>query len=696
MSEHTDNPLDDEVRYVKGIGPKRASLLSKLGIHTVKDLLFHVPREYEDRRNPTQIRELQIDENALICGEIIDTSMRRSRGGRKTILEVLVRDDTGSISLTWFHANKNWTSSFPEGESIVAFGKVSHYRGPQMVAPDYEVGVDPATSDKFGCILPVYPLTEGISQRIMRKLIHAAMDKALAEVPTIAPDHLRASKEFTSTAQALQELHFPSNLKSAEQAKHYLAYEELLVFQCALALQRNRVKEQDGVAFRVGPNVDERIRSLFPFQFTDAQNRAIGDIKSDMRSQKPMNRLLQGDVGCGKTAVAVYSMLSALAESSKGYQVALMAPTAILAEQHYLTLQNLLQKADLQMLLLRGASPTGDREDQLKQIAEGEVDLVVGTHALIQKDVEFHNLALLVIDEQHRFGVEQRQELQRKGTRPDVMIMTATPIPRTLTLACFGDMDVSIIDEFPPDHSDVETDLLPPYSWRQAYQDALEELAGGHRGFVVFPLVEENEELDLTSAKEGYEKLASGIFASYECALLHGRMSGDDKQRVMEGFRTGRYQVLITTTVVEVGVDVPEATIMIIQHAERLGLSQLHQLRGRVGRGEESGHCHLLAKPTTEEAEERLQVLTHTNDGFEIAEADLRIRGPGNLFGTEQSGMPDFRFYDFSDTKLLEQARRDAFAVVRRDPQLEGALHQNIKESLQRRYAGRLSLGRIG
>ncbi len=696
MSKQTDNPLDEEVRYVKGIGPKRAAMLSNLDIYTVQDMLFHIPRDYQDRRHPTPIRDLEVDEKALIQGEIIDTNLRRSKRGRKTLLEVLVRDDTGSISLTWFHANKHWLKSFPEGETILAYGKIGHYRGPQIIAPDYEVGTEPQVSDKFGRILPVYSLTEGISQHIMRKIMRSALEKGLAHIPDLIPPQLQSNTTFESTSDALEKVHYPENLEQAENARNHLAYEELLVFQCALAIQRKRVKKQKGVAFRVGPNVDRRIRRLFPFDFTEAQNRVIKDIQSDMRSDLPMNRLLQGDVGCGKTAVAVYAMLAALADSSKRHQVALMAPTSILAEQHYLTLQRLLREADLRMLLLRGSASSTKREEQLGRIARGKVDLVVGTHALIQDEVEFHKLSLLIIDEQHRFGVEQRQELQSKGSRPDVMIMTATPIPRTLALACFGDMDVSVINEFPPGHSDVETELFPPYSWRQAYKNTLTELAQNHRAFVVFPLVEENEDLDLTSAKEGYEKLVSGVFKDYNCALLHGQMGREKKQRVMEGFRTGEHQVLVTTTVVEVGVDVPEATVMIIQHAERLGLSQLHQLRGRVGRGEYPGQCYLLAEPSTEEAEERLQVLTRTNDGFEIAETDLRIRGPGKLFGTEQSGMPDFQFYDFSDTKLLERARRDAFALVNEDPQMCEPEHQKLKEQLTERYSGRLSLGRIG
>ena len=696
-SEKSPSILDKEVRFLKGVGPRRAELLSRLGLLTVEDVLFHLPRAYEDRREVTGIRDLKAGLRAVISGRIVSTYLRRTRGRRSgAILEVMVADGAGLLPLTWFNAKQGWLKSFPEGAHITAYGEVGGYGGLQMVAPDYEVGEAPEQSEKFGRIVPVYPLTEGISQVALRTLTRAALEAGASAVPEILPQRFLTQNNFPSIYEALRQVHFPDSPQAAQRARRHLSYEELFAFQAAFAIRRAHVGQAAGTAFKAGPTVDRRIRRLFPFPFTVAQDRVIAELVSDMRSERPMNRLLQGDVGSGKTVVAVYAMLAALAESSKGYQVALMAPTEVLAEQHYLTLQSLLRKARVRTMLLSSAATAAQRDSNLRSIAAGDVDLVVGTHALIQRDVEFKNLALLVIDEQHRFGVRQRLELRRKGGRPDVLIMTATPIPRTLALACFGDMDISTIDEMPPGRKGSDTLLLPPKEWPAAFEAVLAELRLGRRVFVVFPLVEGSDELDLTSATEGYEELRTGVFREFDCCLMHGQMPSARKQEAMEGFRDGRHQVMVATTVIEVGIDVPEATVMIIQHAERLGLAQLHQLRGRIGRGQARGKCFLLAEPTTPEARQRLEVLTSTTDGFKIAEADLRIRGPGELFGTEQSGLPEFRCYDFSDAALLEQARRDAFALVESDPALSRPEHVLLREAIRRKYGPRFVLGGVG
>jgi len=694
--DNAGSPLDKEVRYVRGVGPKRAEMLAKLGIGTVGDLLWHLPRDYEDRRYPTPIVACKIGEKAVIRGTIWATEFRRGRRRFQGRMEVAVKDETGFITLVWFNAQPAWMKSYTEGETITAYGTVGFYDRLQMVAPSCETGERRASESQFGRILPLYPLTEGMSQNVMRAIASEAIAQGAGHVPEVFPRAFLRERGMPGIAEALQHAHFPPDAERRDAARRRLAYEELFVFQTALALRRHHIQSAPGVAFKIGPNVDGRIRRLFPFTFTAAQDRAIEQVAADMRAPRPMNRLLQGDVGCGKTVVAVYAMLAALAESSQGRQVALMAPTEILAEQHYLTLRSLLERARVRTCLLTSSVGPRQRAEALRQLAVGKMDLVVGTHALIQSDVRFANLALLVVDEQHRFGVRQRLALREKGPVPDVLIMTATPIPRTLSLAYLADMDVSTIDEMPPGRGTMQTELCPPAAWQTAFDAAREELRRGNRVFVIYPLVEENEELDLTSAREGFRELSERVFPDYACCLLHGQMPQSDKQEAMEGFRSGRYQVMAATTVVEVGIDVPEATVMIIQHAERLGLAQLHQLRGRIGRGGQPGRCFLLAEPTTEGAQQRLQVLTETNDGFRIAEEDLRLRGPGQLFGTRQSGMPEFRCYDFSDIELLKQAREDASKLVAADPDLRAPQHGVLQRRVLEQYGERFILADVG
>jgi len=696
---HLQNPddiLNREVRYVKGVGPRRAERLARLGICTIGDLLFHLPRDYEDRRRVKKLAEVRVGERCVVSGTILGAELRRTRTSGRSILQVRVSDGTGIITLLWFNAGYGWKKAFPADSKITAYGEVAFYGGLQMVAPDYEVGPGSEGAPKFDCILPVYPLTEGISQRIMRALMHCALREASESVSEILPAALIATKRLLPISEAVRQAHFPSDMKSMQAARRRLAYEELFVFQTALALRRHTLERTRGISFKVGPNVDAHIRSLFPFQFTEYQEKVIREVARDMRAPRPMYRLLQGDVGCGKTVVALYAMLAALAERTRGYQTALMAPTEILAEQHYLTLQALLQKARVRTLLLTGGVGSRQREANLRRIARGDVDLVVGTHALIQKGVEFRNLALIVVDEQHRFGVRQRLAFTEKGPAPDVLIMTATPIPRTLALAYFADMDTSVIEGMPPGRRPVQTFLYGPARWQEAFDAALRELRHGYRAFVIYPLVENNKELDLTSATEGYRKLSQGVFREFDCCLLHGQMPTKQKQSVMEGFRNGAFQVMVATTVVEVGIDVPQATVMIIQHAERLGLAQLHQLRGRIGRSKRAGRCFLLAEPTTEDASSRLRVLTQTSDGFKIAEEDLRLRGPGQFFGTEQSGFPEFRCYDFSDVGILEETRRDALELVRNDPSLSRAEHKRLRAEVLRRYGKRFVFATVG
>ena len=688
--------LAKDVRYLRGVGPRRAAVLANLGIRTVGDALWHLPRDYEDRRNARPIRGLRAGDRAVVSGIISKAQYRPLRSRYRGILEVTVEDPTGTLMLTWFNAQPSWEANYRVGERLTAYGGVDFYGGLRMVAPAATVGQKPEESPEFGRLLPLYPMTEGMTQRIMRQVTAAALEAGAGQVPDVLPRDFCRARELPPIEKALLDVHFPSTPQAAEAGRRRLCYEELFVFQTALALRRSVIERSGGVSFRIGPNVDRRIRRLFPFTFTAAQDRVIEEVAADMRSERPMNRLLQGDVGCGKTVVAVYAMLAALAQSSKRRQVALMAPTEILAEQHFLTLDLLLGRASVRTALLTSGIEGAQRQEVLRGLASGDVDLVVGTHALIQEQVSFRNLALIVVDEQHRFGVRQRLALREKGPPPDVLIMTATPIPRTLALAYFADMDVSVIDQMPPGRSPVETTLYMPPDWDRAFAAAREELAAGRRVFVIYPLVEENRDLDLTSAREGYELLSRETFAGYACCLLHGQMPPAEKQRAMDAFRTGRCQVMAATTVVEVGIDVPEATVMIVQHAERLGLAQLHQLRGRIGRGRHPGKCFLLADPGTDVAWRRLTVLTETTDGFRIAEEDLRLRGPGQLFGTQQSGMPEFRVYDFADPEILKQARDDAVALIGADPALGRPEHELLRKAVMAQYGDRFNLADVG
>ncbi len=692
-----DSPLEREVRYLKGVGPKRAEVLAGIGIHTVRDLLWHLPRGYEDRRKSVPVKVLREGDTAVVRGTIVVAEFRRTRRRYRGMVDVLIEDDAGDeLSLVWFNASPKWLKSFPEGKRITVYGTVRYYGRVQMVSPDYEIGErDPAES-RFGSILPVYPAAEGLTQKLLRGLVGQALEAGADHVEEVFPRAFLKEEGMPYVATALRHVHFPPDAEHRDAARRRLGYEELFVFQTALAMRRETVQRAPGIAFKVGPNVDRRIRRLFPFEFTAAQERVIGEVREDMLRASPMNRLLQGDVGCGKTVVAVYAMLAALAESSKGYQAALMAPTGILAEQHYLTLRSLLERARVRTCLLAGGLSAAERSSRLEDLAKGRIDLVVGTHALIQEDVRFRNLAQVVVDEQHRFGVRQRWALREKGPLPDVLIMTATPIPRTLAMAYLADMDVSTIDEMPPGRKPVQTELYLPDRWPDAFEAARGELERGHRVFVVYPLVEENANLDLTSAKEGFRELSERVFPEFDCCLLHGQMPSSEKQEAMDGFREGRYRVMAATTVVEVGIDIPEATVMIVQHAERLGLAQLHQLRGRIARSTRPARCFLLAEETTEQAAQRLNVLAQTMDGFRIAEEDLRLRGPGQLFGLQQSGMPEFRCYDFSDPGLLKEAHDAAAALVKADPKLERPEHAVLRERVEREYGDRAALVDVG
>jgi ATP-dependent DNA helicase RecG len=687
--------IGDSVQYVRGVGPRREETLERLGIRTVRDLLYCFPRKYHDRQNLVSIADAEPGTQVMICGDVVKVNLHR-KGRGKGVLSVTVRDNTGEVRAVWF--NQNYLAErFDAGDTVLMWGGIREYNGLEIVSPGFEhVGSEEhggiALADEKGShLIPVYPLTEGLSQGQLRPIIRAALDDFVAQAPEILPESLRKRYKLPAIGDALWHAHFPEKIEEKDEAKRRLIYEEFLVFQLAVALRRHAARSAEGIAFKTSTEFDRRIRKRFPFELTAAQERALAEIVADMRSPAPMNRLLQGDVGCGKTVVALYAMLLAAANK---YQSAIMAPTGILAEQHYRTITGMLEGSKLKVRLLTGAS---ERREVLAEIERGEVDIVIGTHAVIQSDVAFHRLGFVVVDEQHKFGVMQRATLRWKGHAPDVLVMTATPIPRTLALTLFGDLDVSTIDELPPGRVPVDTRRLSPGKLRDAHEFIRKQVDAGRQAYVVCPTIEQSETMDLRSAMDTADELNETVFPEFNVGLLHGRMAPDQKERAMAAFVRGDMQIMVSTVVIEVGVDVPNSTVMLVLHAERFGLAQLHQLRGRIGRGADQAYCLLCSATRSEDAKRRLEVMIETTDGFRIAEEDLKIRGTGELFGTRQHGLPDVRIGDFTeDITTLERARDDAAELVVADPSLQRPEHAALRERMLALYHGRLGLIGIG
>lgn len=692
--------LDTAVQYVKGIGPKRADLLKRIGVETVEDLLMIFPRRYLDRTRMTKIRDIQVGEEATVVGKVLTSGMIK---GRKSRFVVTVGDGSGMISCVWFAGLKYVSNAFKVGETVAFHGKVTQYRGLQLVHPEYDKISDDDENNPLntGGIVPMYPSTEflsrgGLDSRGLRRVIRQALDKTVRHINETLSDAVIQSQNLISLSLALQDIHFPKDWASFQKAERRLKFEELFYIQLYLAMhRRNRQEEEKGIAFKsVGDYTKRFIKSL-PFELTEAQQKVIREIRKDMAESRSMNRLLQGDVGSGKTVVALIAMLMAV---ENGYQAAIMAPTEILAEQHDYTIRKLLDNEKVSIALLKGGMRVAQRRNVLEHLSSGEIDIVVGTHALVQEGVEFKNLGLVVIDEQHRFGVMQRADLRQKGLQPDVLVMTATPIPRTLALTFYGDLDVSILNELPKGRRPVRTVWRREEKRAPIYDFIRDEITKGRQAYVVYPLVEESEKMDLADATAGYELLASEVFPQHRVALMHGRMKSDEKEQTMQAFKSGEVDVLVSTTVVEVGVDVPNATIMLIEHAERFGLTQLHQLRGRIGRGSAQSTCILLTQGyLSDDAMKRVNTMIETTDGFRIAEVDLQIRGPGELYGTRQHGSLNLKIADLTtDGTILEAARKEAFQIVESDAKLEAADHRPIRDTYKKRYRDRLGLMKVG
>ncbi len=678
--------LSKDVKYIKGVGANRVQLLNKLGIFTLKDLITYYPRTYEDRSKPKNIAECVNGDEVLIeaiaCGKLSDTRLRG-----KTMQKLLVRDETGSCTITWF--NQSYLKNkFQIGEKYKFYGKIANIYGKiTMNSPVFD---EDEKSFNTGKIIPLYPLTYQLSQNVLRRIMENGLAEIEGKLEETLPDYLLEEYHLQGIDEATKQIHFPREFENFNQARKRLVFEELLSTQLALLeLKNSYLNEEKGIAFDPKVKMSDVINQL-PFQLTKAQIRVLEEIDENMESEKPMNRLLQGDVGSGKTVVAMCAAYKAV---KSGYQAAIMAPTAILATQHLENFQSMLETLGLKCELLISGISKKKKEELLERLANGEIDILIGTHAILEENVVFQNLGLVVTDEQHRFGVKQRTKIAQKGENPDVLVMTATPIPRTLALILYGDLDISIIDELPPNRKKVETFAVPKNMTQRVNGFIEKQIQEGRQAYIVCPLVEENEEFDLKSVETLYEAYQKEIFPQYRVEYMHGKMRPKEKDDIMERFKLGEIDILISTTVIEVGVDVPNANIMVIENAERFGLAQLHQLRGRVGRGDYQSYCVLKCEGKSETVKERMKVMCSTNDGFVISEKDLELRGSGDFFGTMQHGLPEFKIANlFEDMPILKLAQSVAIKILQEDPKLALEKNRLLKELIKDKFMKRIEI----
>jgi ATP-dependent DNA helicase RecG len=693
--------LRTPVQYIKGIGPKRAQDLSSRSIFTVEDLLYYLPYRYEDRSRFKQVKELQAGERTSILVEVLTSGLVITRKTRLRIFDLAARDASGVVRCKWFHSEYlDRKKIFHPGQKVIFYGKfeVDPYGtgNLQVINPEFEI-LDEESLERgsleMGRIVPVYEAIKGCSSRVLRRILH----NVLHELPPLfeaLPEDVVLRLSLLDLRSALQQAHFPPASVTMEElvgarssALRRLIFEELFFLEIGMALKRRKLRSAPGIPFQTGPTVRDALKRILPFHPTTAQKRVLKEIVDDLCRPAPMNRLLQGDVGSGKTIVALEAAVVAI---ENGCQAGLLAPTEILAEQHFFYTQRIYATSGYRAGLLKSGLKKVERQALLQQLADGSIHVLIGTHAVLEEDVEFRKLGLVVIDEQHRFGVMQRLNMMRKGTRPHTLVMTATPIPRTLAMTLYGDLDVSVIDELPPNRIPIATRRVPEVERTSAHQFIRDQVQQGRQAYVVCPLVEESEKTDLRAAQETYEHLSKKVFPGLRVGLLHGRLKSVEKEEVMARFAANETQILVATTVIEVGVDVPNASVMMVEHAERFGLAQLHQLRGRIGRGSSRSICLLMhGRKLTDEAEARLQCMVETTNGFKIAEKDLEIRGPGEFFGTKQSGLPVLRAANLiRDRELLELARAQALSYVDHPPSEEEfqRLLEHLKTNWQRRY----------
>ena len=679
--------LNKDVKYVKTVGPSRVKLLNKLKIYTLKDLIEYYPRDYEDRSKPKNLYECTDGEEVLI--EAMPTGrISEMHKGRMTISRLIVKDQTGTCYITWF--NQGYLrDKFQPGRMYRFFGKISNKSGRlEMNSPVYDE-ID--QSKNTGKIIPIYPLTYELKQTTLRRIIENGLLEVKGQLPETLPEYILKENNLWDINNTIERIHFPVEFSDFNKARERLVFEELLTTQLALLkLKNNYEHETDGIQFSKDVYMSDVI-NILPFKLTKAQLRVLEEIDRDMESNKPMNRLLQGDVGSGKTVVA---MISAYKAVKSGYQATIMAPTAILASQHLESFQGILEELGIRVELLISSVTKKKKTEILEKLQNGEIDILIGTHAILEENVVFKNLGLVVTDEQHRFGVKQRGTIAAKGQNPDVIAMSATPIPRTLALILYGDLDISIIDELPPNRKKIETYAVRKNMEERVNNFIRKQITEGRQAYIVCPLVEENEDMEgLQSVIELAERYQKETFSEYKVAYLHGKMKPKEKDEIMERFKNGEIQILIATTVIEVGVNVPNASIMVVENAERFGLAQLHQLRGRVGRGEYQSYCILKYEGNSETIRQRMKVMCDTNDGFIISEKDLELRGSGDFFGTEQPGLPEFKIANlFEDIAVLKKVQKLALKIMEDDPLLEKEKNAKLNDLVKEKFSSRIEI----
>ena len=678
--------LNKDVKFIKGVGPNRVKLLNKIGIYTLKDLITYYPRTYEDRSKPKNICECTNGEEVLIEG-IVCNRISEVRMHGKTMQKLIIRDETMSANITWF--NQSYLKNrFEVGKKYKFYGRINNQYGKiSMTSPVFD---DIDKDNNTGKIIPIYPLTFSLSQNVLRKIIENGLSEIEGKIEETLPEKMLKEYKLEELNKAIKEIHFPQEFKEFDKARNRLVFEELFAVQLALLELKNKyITEDKGIQFSKYAKMSDIINEL-PFKLTKAQLRVLEEIDNNMESDKPMNRLLQGDVGSGKTVVAMCAAYKAI---KSGYQAAIMAPTAILASQHLENFKKIFDRLNIKCELLISGITKKKKEEILQELKEEKIDILIGTHALIEENVVFKNLGLVVTDEQHRFGVKQRTKIAQKGENPDVLVMTATPIPRTLALILYGDLDISIIDELPPNRKQIETFAVGKNMTQRVNLFIKKQIQQGRQAYIVCPLVEDDEESNLKSVEKLYEEYKTTIFPEYKVEYIHGKMKTKDKDSIMKDFKDGKIDILISTTVIEVGVDVPNSNIMVIENAERFGLAQLHQLRGRVGRGEYESYCILKCEGKSETTKKRMKVMCETNDGFIISEKDLELRGAGDFFGTMQHGIPEFKIANlFEDIPILKLAQEAATKIINEDPYLAKEENARLKYLVKDKFMDRIEL----